>query len=124
MVQNIGGTEGSVLFVGPAGVLAQDNANFFWNDTNDSLGIRTNLPTTATTLDLADEPGAAKKPGLTFKRINTAIAENTALGTIDFAGTAVSGLGPDTATPRVGASIQGCVAQDWVNSSIMIPDRF
>lgn len=32
-------TAGSVLFVGPSGVLSQDNANFFWNDANNWLGI-------------------------------------------------------------------------------------
>ena len=38
------GTEGSVLFLGAAGVLAQDNANFFWDDTNNRLGIGTASP--------------------------------------------------------------------------------
>ena len=37
-------TQGSVLFAGAAGVLAQDNANLFWDDTNDRLGIGTNSP--------------------------------------------------------------------------------
>lgn len=43
----VGGTEGSVLFVGPGPVLAQDNANFFWDDTNNTLisGGTTNIPT-------------------------------------------------------------------------------
>ncbi len=31
------GTTGSVLFVGAASALAQDNANFFWDDTNNQL---------------------------------------------------------------------------------------
>lgn len=39
-----GGTDGSVLFVGTGGVLAQDNANLFWDDTNNRLGIGTNSP--------------------------------------------------------------------------------
>lgn len=30
-------TQGSVLFAGAAGVLAQDNANFFWNDTTNTM---------------------------------------------------------------------------------------
>lgn len=34
-------TEGSVLFAGVAGILAQDNSNFFWNDTNNRFGINT-----------------------------------------------------------------------------------
>ncbi len=40
----VGGTQGSVLFLGAAGVLAQDNANFFWDDTNNRLGIGTATP--------------------------------------------------------------------------------
>lgn len=34
-----GGTPGSVLFVGAGGVLAEDNANLFWNDTSKILSI-------------------------------------------------------------------------------------
>lgn len=32
-----GGTEGSVLFFGPSGVIAQDNTNLFFDDTNNAL---------------------------------------------------------------------------------------
>lgn len=39
-----GATQGSVLFVGPSGVLAQDNANLFWDDAKNNLGIGTNAP--------------------------------------------------------------------------------
>lgn len=39
-----GGTPGSVLFVGAGGVLAEDNANLFWDDVNQRLGIGTNAP--------------------------------------------------------------------------------
>lgn len=42
-----GGTVGSVLFVGTGPVLQQDNANFFWDDTNNLLGIGTATPTSA-----------------------------------------------------------------------------
>lgn len=42
-----GGTVGSVLFVGAGATLAQDNPNFFWDDTNNFLGIGTNTPTSA-----------------------------------------------------------------------------
>ncbi|PIR72190.1 MAG: hypothetical protein COU42_02085, partial [Candidatus Nealsonbacteria bacterium CG10_big_fil_rev_8_21_14_0_10_36_24] len=34
-------TAGSVVFAGASGILAQDNSNFFWDDTNDRLGIGT-----------------------------------------------------------------------------------
>jgi hypothetical protein len=37
-------TAGSVVFAGGSGVYSQDNANFFWDDTNNRLGIGTSLP--------------------------------------------------------------------------------
>jgi hypothetical protein len=40
-------TQGSVPFIGASGALSQDNDNFFWDDTNNRLGIGTKLPTTA-----------------------------------------------------------------------------
>lgn len=36
-------TEGSVLFAGPSGVLAQDNTNFFWNNTSKILNVGATL---------------------------------------------------------------------------------
>ncbi len=40
-------TTGSVGFIGASGALTQDNANFFWDNSNKRLGINTNVPTTA-----------------------------------------------------------------------------
>lgn len=37
-------TAGSVLFAGASGVYSQDNANFFWDDANNRLGIGSNAP--------------------------------------------------------------------------------
>lgn len=37
-------TTGSVVFAGASGVYTQDNANFFWDNTNDRLGIGTATP--------------------------------------------------------------------------------
>jgi hypothetical protein len=37
-------TAGSVVFAGASGVYSQDNANFFWDDTNNRLGIGTATP--------------------------------------------------------------------------------
>lgn len=39
-----GATQGSVFFAGVGGTLDQDNTNFFWDDSTDSLGIGTNSP--------------------------------------------------------------------------------
>jgi hypothetical protein len=46
-----GGTEGSVLFLGPGSTLAQNNADFFWDNTNDRLGLGTNTPTATLHVD-------------------------------------------------------------------------
>jgi hypothetical protein len=43
-------TQGSVPFVGAAGLITQDNANLFFDDTNNRLGINTNTP--GNTLDV------------------------------------------------------------------------
>lgn len=39
-----GGTPGSVLFIDGSGNLGQDNANFFWDDTNNRLGLGLTSP--------------------------------------------------------------------------------
>jgi hypothetical protein len=39
-----GGTAGSVLFVGDGSTFAQDNDNFFWDDTDNRLGLGTSTP--------------------------------------------------------------------------------
>ena len=38
------GTAGSVLFIGSGPVLSQDNSNFFWDDTDNELGLQTTNP--------------------------------------------------------------------------------
>ncbi len=38
-------TQGSVLFTGASSVVSQDNARFFWDNTNHRLGISTTTPT-------------------------------------------------------------------------------
>jgi len=40
-----GFTEGSVIFAAPGGSLTQDNATFFWDDTNNRLGLGKSAPT-------------------------------------------------------------------------------
>jgi hypothetical protein len=45
-------TPGSVVFANASGHLAEDNANIFWDDTNNRLGLGTNAP--STTLDISN----------------------------------------------------------------------
>ncbi len=52
----VGGTEGSVFFAGAGGILSQDNANFFWDDSTNRLGIGTNSPSQA--LSVTDSAGS------------------------------------------------------------------
>lgn len=52
-----GGTTGSVLFVDGSGNLGQDNANLFWDDTNNRLGIGTTTPTFSLHIDAPQSDG-------------------------------------------------------------------
>src|SRR3989304_5226800 len=40
-----GFTSGSVIFSDGASLLAEDNVNFFWDNPNNRLGLKTNVPT-------------------------------------------------------------------------------
>ena len=59
-------TAGSVLFAGASGVLQQNNANFFWDITNNRLGLGTTSPTF--TLDVN---GTARVTSLNIVSPNT-----------------------------------------------------
>jgi len=47
-------TQGSVIFAGASGALAQSNANFFWDNTNARLGIGDATPSAALTVGSGD----------------------------------------------------------------------
>lgn len=47
-------TAGSVVFSGASGVYAQDNANFFWDDANNRLGIGTATPAVSLAVSATD----------------------------------------------------------------------
>ena len=58
-------TAGSVVFAGASGVYAQANADLFWDDTNDRLGIGTNSPDADLTVKIASfGTGAAALPSI------------------------------------------------------------
>jgi hypothetical protein len=82
-------TAGSVVFAGASGVYSQDNANLFWDNTNDRLGIGTTSP--ASKLDVS---GAIRATGT-----GATISANAAV--IDYvAGTTTRliSYGPNTTT--------------------------
>lgn len=49
-------TSGSIPFIGSGGLLSQDNANFFWDNTNKRLGIGTSSPSSK--LDIVGTGGS------------------------------------------------------------------
>jgi hypothetical protein len=63
-------TTGSVLFAGAAGLIGQDNTNFYWDDTNNRLGIQTNAP--AASLDVHNNVA-----GTTTVQLNNTATSNT-----------------------------------------------
>ena len=85
-------TTGSVPFAGAGGLISQDNANLFWDDTNNRLGINTNTPgnsldvhSAGTNPILALNNTAGNQSAVSF--LNTSVAKwrigNTATNTLD-----------------------------------------
>jgi hypothetical protein len=54
-----GFTQGSVLFAGASGQISQDNPNFYWNDSNLSLGLGV-IPASNIALDIVNSNGTSK----------------------------------------------------------------
>ena len=50
-------TAGSVVFAGASGVYSQNNANFFWDNTNTRLGIKNSAPTVALEIGTTSQTG-------------------------------------------------------------------
>lgn len=97
------GTTGSVLFVGAGPVLAQDNANLFWDDANNRLGIGLATPanqleigstitTAARGLSILQADASSAAPVIFTKKSRgtltapTAISSGDVLGNISFLG--------------------------------------
>lgn len=73
-------TAGSVVFAGASGVYTQDNANLFWDNTNDRLGIGTATP--GVTFDVAGDnvrlTRAANPPAFLGRQSQGTLAAPTA----------------------------------------------
>lgn len=68
-----GFTLGSVLFVSTGGLLAQDNTNFFWDNTNKRIGLGTVTPNAK----LEINSGVAGTGGLRFTQLTSASTGTT-----------------------------------------------
>ncbi len=86
-------TAGSVLFAGAAGVLAQNNNDFFWDNTNKRLGINT---TAAPSASLHVVSSGAKTVADTASLVSNTSTSSTA--SIDKIGLRVSSTGSWTGT--------------------------
>jgi len=71
-----GFTQGSVIFAGAGGTLSQNNANFFWDNTNLRLGIGTNTPSVS-----IDSTGSLRLTAGTFQIGNAANVAYNRIGT-------------------------------------------
>lgn len=72
-----GATAGSILFAGTSSILAQDNTNFFWDNSNKRLGVGTNAPTEE--IDLTRDQNAATRIQIRNATSNTAAEAGLAL---------------------------------------------
>jgi hypothetical protein len=113
-------TAGSVVFSGTNGVLTQDNANFFFDDTNNRLGIGTTTPTAA--LDVA---GAASVSGSLSFRTGAGAIQTTANNTLTLGGNTTGNIvlnsdgndnvGIGTATPTGKLYVNGGAAAGFIS---------
>jgi hypothetical protein len=84
-------TAGSVVFAGASGVYSQDNANLFWDDTNDRLGIGTASPS-----DKLQVQGTIRATGTSVGYVSMVPGGATTSGIVEFrnsAGTRVGYIG-------------------------------
>jgi hypothetical protein len=67
-------TTGSVLFTGASGLVSQNNANFFWDNTNNRLGLGTNTPNS--TLEVGGTVAASGLSGLRLTGMGAATLQS------------------------------------------------
>jgi hypothetical protein len=82
-------TAGSVPFIGTSGLLSQNNASLFWDNTNGRLGIGTNAPTVRTHIVYSDN---IFLNGLYVQNTNTGTNAYTGIGLQDSAGSVLAGF--------------------------------
>lgn len=77
-------TQGSIIFASGSGVYTQDNANFFWDDTNHFLGLGTASPTATiqvTNTQPASVATATGSTGVSLLNIQNATGGDTTIAT-------------------------------------------
>ncbi len=99
-----GMTLGSVLFAGTGGVVSQDNANLFWDDTNNRLGIGITSP--AASIDVYKSPEAVVR--ISGTRANFV---SNSVGSIEFY---------NTSPAKVIAKIEVSTQDNWSDNGRLI----
>jgi hypothetical protein len=116
-------TLGSVPFTGAGGLISQDNANFFWDDTNNRLGINTNTPgnsldvhTSGTNPILALNNTAGNQSAISF--LNTSVAKwrigNTSTNTFDIYNFVLSSIALQIKANNNAVFISSVQADDFI----------
>lgn len=107
-------TAGSVIFAGTGGILSQDNATFFWDNTNKRIGFGTTSPTNTISLNgnaariiWMERHTTANTAGntLTLQASGATVAATDKAG-----GGVILKPGTSTGTGESGVQVQGCVA--------------
>jgi len=109
-------TTGSVIFAGASGTYTQDNANFFWDDTNNRLGIGTASPTSILNVSAASPTillTATTTTGTTIGNKNNRLLLASDSGTINNGGEIVFAA-TDTNVDRW-AAISGAIQSNSVS---------
>ncbi len=107
-------TAGSVVFAGAAGVYSQDNANFFWDNTNDRLGIGTATP--GFPLEVSKDLGN-NEVSITISNKNNGAALGKSIA-VNFQGTDTVGT-----TKLVSLISAAPVDVNWVDSNLNFANR-
>lgn len=85
-----GMTSGSVFFAGTSGVVSQDNANLFWDDTNNRLGIGTT--SLSSPLHILKTAAAAITPAIRVENLSSSAGTGASIDFYhDNAGTTATG---------------------------------
>ena len=109
-------TTGSVVFAGASGVYSQDNANFFWDNTNNRLGIGTTSPTSILNVSAASPTillTATTTTGTTIGNKNNRLLLASDSGTLNNGGEIVFAA-TDTNVDRW-AAISGAIQSNSVS---------
>jgi len=99
-------TAGSVVFAGASGVYTQDNANLFWDDTNNRLGINTATPASKLDIGSGDLRFSSTGQRILGDFSNGTFANRTAIQTATASSATVIPIVPSASGFNVGINLE------------------